>query len=135
MPEPCPAPTPATHAFSVWVAGPDRRYDAGVSLEQLESFVAVVEEGGVVPAARRLHLTQPPLSRRIRSLEDELGVPLFERQARGMRLTRAGEQLLPHARRILSAVREAAVAVRSPTGEDRAGSTERVDPRPDDQDP
>jgi DNA-binding transcriptional LysR family regulator len=86
-----------------------------VSFEQLESFVAVVEEGGVVRAARRLHVTQPPLSRRIRSLEDELGVALFEREARGMRLTEAGAQLLPRARQILAAVREATVAVRSPT--------------------
>lgn len=75
-----------------------------MSLEQLESFVAVAEEGGVVHAARRLHLTQPPLSRRIQSLEDELGVPLFLRAARGMRLTDAGERLLPHARQVLAAV-------------------------------
>lgn len=88
-----------------------------MSLEQLESFVAVVEEGGVVHAARRLHLTQPPLSRRIRSLEDELGVPLFEREARGMRLTPAGELLLPYARRILDAVREAGEAVRGSSAE------------------
>lgn len=84
-----------------------------MSLEQLESFVAVAEEGAVVHAARRLHLTQPPLSRRIQSLEDELGVPLFQRAARGMRLTPAGERLLPHARQILAAVAE----VRAVTGE------------------
>ena len=84
-----------------------------MSLEQLESFVAVAEEGAVVHAARRLHLTQPPLSRRIQSLEDELGVPLFQRAARGMRLTPAGERLLPHARQILAAVAQ----VRVVTGE------------------
>ncbi len=53
---------------------------------------------------RRLHLTQPPLSRRIQSLEDELG---------GMRLTPAGERMLPRARLILAEVAE----VRAVTGE------------------
>lgn len=83
-----------------------------MSFEQLESFVAVAEEGSVVRAARRLHLTQPPLSRRIQTLEDELGAALFTRRARGMKLTEQGERLLPHARRILSAVAEASRALR-----------------------
>ena len=56
-----------------------------VSLTQIKSFVTVAEEGHVGRAARRLHLTQPPLSRHILSLEDELGARLFERTARGMR--------------------------------------------------
>jgi len=92
-----------------------------MSFEQLESFVAVAEEGSVVHAARRLHLTQPPLSRRIQALEDELGTLLFTRLGRGMRLTPAGERLLPHARTILSAVADTPRVVQwAPDPPDRA---------------
>lgn len=75
-----------------------------MSLTHLQSFVAVAEEGHVGRAARRLHLTQPPLSRHILALEDELGARLFERTPRGMRLLPAGETFLQHARRILAQV-------------------------------
>ena len=75
-----------------------------VSLTQIQSFVAVAEEGHVGRAARRLHLTQPPLSRHILALEDELGTRLFERTPRGMKLLPAGEVFLGHARRILAEV-------------------------------
>ncbi len=64
----------------------------------------VAEECHVGRAARRLHLTQPPLSRHILALEDEPGAPLFERTGRGMRLLPAGEAFLIHARRILTEV-------------------------------
>ncbi len=84
-----------------------------MSLVQLQSFVAVAEEGHVGRAARRLHLSQPPLTRRIRSLEQELGLELFERTARGMRLRPAGEHLLPRAREILASVDALAGSLRA----------------------
>jgi len=84
-----------------------------VSLAQLEYFVAVAEEGNVGRAALRLRLSQPPLSRQIRSLEGELGVQLFERTSRGVRLLPAGATLLPRARAILADVAGAARAARN----------------------
>ncbi|HET9955253.1 MAG TPA: LysR family transcriptional regulator [Polyangiaceae bacterium] len=83
-----------------------------VSLSQLRYFVAVAEEGHVGRAAHRLHVAQPPLSRQIRALEDEVGAALFTRTPRGMTLLPAGQVFLDHARAILSAVDRAVEAVR-----------------------
>nr|WP_216669248.1 LysR family transcriptional regulator [Corallococcus exiguus] len=87
-----------------------------VSITHLQSFVAVAEEGHVGRAALRLHITQPPLSRHILALEDELGTPLFERVPKGMRLLPTGEALLHHARRILAEVEVATLTVREAAG-------------------
>jgi hypothetical protein len=79
-------------------------YSRSVSLDQLSYFVAVAEEGNIGRAARRLHISQPPLSRQIRSLELELGVSLFRRTTQGVQLLPAGHRLLPRARDVLEAV-------------------------------
>lgn len=72
-----------------------------MNLIQLQYFAAVVEEGSISAAARRLHLSQPPLSIQIRNLEDEYGVKLLDRGARRARVTPAGEVLYEYAVRIL----------------------------------
>lgn len=77
-----------------------------MSLEQLSYFVAVAEEQHLTRAAKRLHVSQPPLSRQIQQLEDELGVRLFERTPKGMRLLPSGETLLDRAKHILGLVEQ-----------------------------
>jgi DNA-binding transcriptional LysR family regulator len=93
-------------------------YHAPMELRQLRSFVAVAEELHFRRAADRLHLAQPSVSQQIRTLEAELGVPLFERNRRGAALTPAGAALLEQARDLLDlADRAAAIARATGTGE------------------
>lgn len=79
-----------------------------MELRHLRFFVAVAEEGSLLAAAqRRLHTSQPSLSRQIRDLEEEVGVRLLERQARGVALTPAGRVFFDHARLALAQVEAA----------------------------
>lgn len=85
-----------------------------LELYQLRSFAEVAETGHLTRAAERLHLSQPAVSAHIRALEEGLGVRLFERTASGMSLTRAGQELLQHARAVIAAaeqMRRAALAM------------------------
>jgi DNA-binding transcriptional LysR family regulator len=75
-------------------------------------LVAVAEEQHFGRAARRLNLTQPPLTRQVQALEGALGVSLFDRSGRGVRLTTAGEVFLAHCRRVLALIDVAPVATR-----------------------
>ena len=75
-----------------------------MSLDQLRYFVTVAEEQNLTRAAEKLRLSQPPLTRHIRALEDELGVQLFERTPKGMTLLPAGSRLLTLTLPILQAV-------------------------------
>src|SRR5580765_1284190 len=85
----------------------------GMELRHLRYFVAVAEEQNVTRAAARLHVSQPPLSRQIRDLEDELGVALFEHGAKALRLTEAGKVFLVEAREVLKKAEEAVQTVKA----------------------
>jgi LysR family carnitine catabolism transcriptional activator len=78
---------------------------------RLRYFLAVVDEGGVTGAARRLLIAQPSLSQALRAFERELGVDLFHRTGRGLKLTSAGAALVGPARGILRATEAARAAV------------------------
>jgi DNA-binding transcriptional LysR family regulator len=84
-----------------------------MELRHLRYFVAVAEEENVTRAAQRLHVSQPPLSRQIRDLEEELSVQLFERGAKSVRLTDAGRVFLNEARAVLDRAEEATRAVKA----------------------
>lgn len=93
-------------------------------------FLAVADALSFRQAAETLHLSQPPLSRAIRELEERLGTRLFDRNTNGVTLTPAGEKLLPYARSVAKLLREAEAAL-TPQGLPanlRLGLTSAVEP-------
>src|SRR5215210_510965 len=78
-----------------------------MDLRQLTCFERVAELGSMSRAAEALHLVQPAISQQIALLERQVGLRLFHRGPRGVRLTEAGEALLPYARRVLTEVERA----------------------------
>lgn len=90
-----------------------------MKLQQLQTLVAVVEHGGIRAAARQLHLSQAAVTKSMRLLEDEAGVPLLVRRSRGVDLTPAGERLLARARLIARQVDLAREDLRQAAGDER----------------
>jgi DNA-binding transcriptional LysR family regulator len=84
-----------------------------MELRHLRYFVVVAAEENITRAAARLHVSQPPLSRQLRDLERELGVSLFARNAKGVRLTEAGQLFLGEAQSLLKRTDDAVELVRA----------------------
>jgi DNA-binding transcriptional LysR family regulator len=82
-----------------------------MDVRQLEYVVAIAEEGSFTRAAQRCHIVQSALSHQVARLESELGVKLFERTSRSVRLADAGLLLLPYARQVLGDMAEARNAI------------------------
>ncbi|MEY8840608.1 LysR family transcriptional regulator, partial [Cribrihabitans sp. XS_ASV171] len=85
----------------------------------VQSFLAVAETGSLSAAARRTGRSQPTLGRQIQAFEDALGVVVFERHARGLRLSEAGRDILPMARQMRDAMQELSLSA--------AGRSERLE--------
>jgi len=98
-----------------------------MELVALRTFQAVVEEGGILAASRKLNTVQSNVTGRIRRLEEELGTELFFRKGRGLELAPSGRVLLDYARRMLLLERQTSAAVRQvgeSVGELRIGAME-----------
>ena len=98
-----------------------------MELVALRTFQAVVEEGGILAASRKLNTVQSNVTGRIRRLEEELGAELFIRKGRGLELAPPGRVLLDYARRMIMLERQTSAAVRlvgESAGELRIGAME-----------
>src|SRR3954449_6985125 len=103
-----------------------------MELRSLGYFVRIAELGSITRAAAHLRLAQPALTRHVQRLEEELGVALFTRANRGVRLTEAGEKLLESAMRILRDVERTGDEIRAqeahPSGRTILGVTSTLCP-------
>ncbi|TKD50672.1 LysR family transcriptional regulator [Sphingomonas baiyangensis] len=90
-----------------------------IEIRQLRAFLAIAETGSIGRAAERVHLTQPAISRTLAEMERRLGHRLFERHARGMAPTAAGETLLPYARLMIFEAEQARRALDALDGLER----------------
>jgi DNA-binding transcriptional LysR family regulator len=88
-----------------------------MDIASLRAFLAVAEHGSFSTASEHLFLTQPAISKRIAALESELDTPLFDRIGRQIRLTQAGQALLPRAQQILQEIEDSARAIRNLSGD------------------
>ncbi|MDX1605588.1 MAG: LysR family transcriptional regulator [Candidatus Competibacterales bacterium] len=88
-----------------------------MDFENLQAFIMVARQGSFSSAAERLHLTQPAVSKRIATLEQQLDVRLFDRLGRQTMLTEAGHTLLPRARRILAEIEDSRRALNNLNGD------------------
>jgi DNA-binding transcriptional LysR family regulator len=83
-----------------------------IDLDQLRTFVAVAEAQSLTRAMEVLHLSLPAISRRLSSLEEELGIALLTRTTRRVALTQTGREFLPRARRLLDELEESLLGIR-----------------------
>ncbi len=87
-----------------------------LTLRQLQIFAVAARQLSYARAAEELHLTPPAVSMQLKQLEDNVGLPLFERLGRGVALTGAGEMLLHHALRILGEIKDAEASLQGLLG-------------------
>lgn len=83
-----------------------------IDIRQLRYFIAIVEERKISAAAKRLHMSQPPLSQQLKAMEDELGSKLFERSGKFLELTEAGKALYKNALKITQLMEETKAEVK-----------------------
>src|SRR4051794_41402515 len=87
-----------------------------MNLQQLHYLVATADTGTMTAAAKQSHVAQPALSRAIKALEGELGVEIFQRDGRGVRLTETGKEIVEGARLVLDDVNRLLATARSHQG-------------------
>jgi len=84
-----------------------------MDIDQIETFLAIAQTGSFTRAGRRVHRSQPAISRRLAALEAEFGAPLLERDLAGVTLTDIGRAFLPYAEGLLAAMKDGKDAVRA----------------------